>query len=261
MSVMEIYRQPDGSKSKIRQMDAVRNAREASVGTTGETLAPWWHTALVLTALGVLSVAAGYQRGVPNAHIPGLNSKLSGYLTIFVAEWLLVLLIWLALRRRGLTIGSLVSGRWETLGGFLKDLGLAVGFVVAIIAIEQGLSVLLHANSDTGLERIMPTTALELAVYLIAAATGGFCEELIFRGYLMQQFSAWTGSSAAGLISQGILFGLGHAYYGWKLMLIIMLHGSLLGLFTYWRKSLRPAMLAHGLQNVLGGVVAFISGV
>src|SRR5580700_3791889 len=179
----------------------------------------------------------------------------------FVAERFLVLLIWLALRRRGLTIGSLVSGRWETLGGFLKDLGLAVGFVVAIIAIEQGLSVLLHANSDTGLERIMPTTALELAVYLIAAATGGFCEELIFRGYLMQQFSAWTGSSAAGLISQGILFGLGHAYYGWKLMLIIMLHGSLLGLLTYWRKSLRPAMLAHGLQNVLGGVVAFISGV
>ena len=108
----------------------------------------------------------------------------------FVAEWFLVLLIWLALRRRGLTIGSLVSGRWETLGRFLKDLGLAVGFVVVIIAIEQALSFLLHANSDTGLERIMPKTALELAVYLIIAATGGFCEELIFRGYLMLQFSA-----------------------------------------------------------------------
>jgi hypothetical protein len=38
------------------------------------------------------------------------------------------------------------------------------------------LSFLLHANSDTCLERIMPKTALELAVYLIIAATGGFCE-------------------------------------------------------------------------------------
>ncbi len=240
-------------------MDLVRNAHEPSVDSTRETLAPWWHSALVLAALGVLSVAAGYQKGLPNAHIPGLTSKLSGYLTIFVAEWLLVLLIWLGIHRRGLTIGSLVSGRWETRGRFLKDLGFAVGFVVVIIAIEQGLSFLLHANSDTGLERIMPQTALELAAYLILAATAGFCEELIFRGYLMQQFSAWTGSRAAGLMSQGILFGLGHAYYGWKLMLIIMLHGSLLGLLTYWRKSLRPSMLAHGLQNVLGGVVAFIS--
>lgn len=58
---------------------------------------------------------------------------------------------------------------------------------------------------------------------------------------------------------QGILFGLGHAYYGGKLMLIIMVHGYLLGLLTSWRKSLRPAMLAHGLQNVLGGVVEFVS--
>jgi len=185
-----IYQQPHSSKSKIRKMDAVCNAREASRRSTRETLAPWWHSALVLAALEVLSVAAGYQKGVPNAHIPGLSSKLSGYLTIFLAEWFLVLLIWLALPRRGLTIGRLVSGRWETLASFLRDLGLAAGFVVAIIAVEQGLSFLLHANSDTGLERIIPKTALELAVYLIIAATGGFCEELIFRGYLMLQFSA-----------------------------------------------------------------------
>ena len=245
------------------RLEAMRSSSTGIVptGTTRETLAPWWHSALVLAGLGVLFVAGGYQNGLPNAHIPGVSSRLSSYLTIFVAEWLLVLLIWLALRRRGLTIGSLVSGRWETLGRFSKDLGLAVGFVVAIIAIEQGLSFLLHANSDTGLERTMPTTALELAVYLIVAATAGFCEELIFRGYLMQQLKAWTGSSAAGVISQGILFGLGHAYYGWKLMFIIMLHGSLLGWLTYWRKNVRPAMLAHGLQDVLGGVVAFIWGV
>jgi hypothetical protein len=84
-----IYQQPHSSKSKIRKMDAVCNAREASRRSTRETLAPWWHSALVLAALGVLSVAAGYQKGVPNAHIPGLSSKLSGYLTIFLAEWFL----------------------------------------------------------------------------------------------------------------------------------------------------------------------------
>jgi uncharacterized protein len=228
-------------------------------GGTREPVAPVWHTVIMLAALGGLSVAAGYQKGIPNAHIPGMSSRLSSYLTILVAEWFLVFLIWLALRRRGLTIGSLVSGRWETLGRFFTDLGLAVGFIAAIIAIELGLSFLLHADSDIGLARIMPNTVLELAVYLIVSATAGFCEELIFRGYLMQQFSAWTGSRALGVIIQGVLFGLGHAYYGWKLVLVIMVHGSLLGVLTYWRNSLRPAMLAHGLQDVLGGVVQFIS--
>lgn len=228
-------------------------------GNNREAIAPWWHTVLVLAALVGLFISAGYQNGYPNAHIPGMSSRLSSYLTIMPAEWFLVFLIWLGIRGRGLTVAGLVSGRWETPRSFFKDLGLGVGFVVTIIALEQALALLLHASSDSGLERTMPKTVLELAVYLILAVTGGFCEELIFRGYLMRQFSAWTGSSALGIVLQGMLFGLGHAYYGGKLMLIIMVHGCLLGLLTSWRKSLRPAMLAHGLQNVLGGVVEFVS--
>ena len=42
-------------------------------------------------------------------------------------------------------------------------------------------------------------------------------------------------------------------------MLVIMVQGWLLGLLAYWRKSLRPGMLAHGLQDAIGGVVAFFS--
>lgn len=229
-------------------------------GNRREAIAPWWHSVLVLVALGGLFISAWHQNGYPNAHIPGMSSRLSSYLTIMPAEWFLVFLIWLGIRRRGVTVASLVSGGWETPGSFFKDLGLGVGFIAVIIALEQALFFLLHASPDSGLERTMPKTVLELAIYLILSVTGGFCEELIFRGYLMRQFSAWTGSSALGIVLQGVLFGLGHAYYGGKLMLIIMVHGCLLGLLTYWRKSLRPAMLAHGMQNVLGGVVEYLSG-
>jgi uncharacterized protein len=42
-------------------------------------------------------------------------------------------------------------------------------------------------------------------------------------------------------------------------MLAVMLQGWLLGLLAYWRKSLRPGMLAHGLQDSIGGIVAFFS--
>jgi membrane protease YdiL (CAAX protease family) len=195
--------------------------------------------------------------------MPGLGFRLSGYFTVLVAEWFQVLLIWLALRRRGLSIGSLVSGRWQTLGSFFRDLGISIGFLVVAVPLTGLLMHLVLGNAEGTLSNITsnitPKTLFELVVWLVLATTcGGFCEELIFRGYLTQQFVAWTGSRIFAVFLQGVVFGLGHGFYG-KAMPVIMVHGWLLGLLAYWRKSLRPGMLAHGLQDCIGGVVAFFS--
>jgi membrane protease YdiL (CAAX protease family) len=167
-------------------------------------------------------------------------------------------MIWLALKRRGLSIGSLVSGRWQSLKSFFRDLGLSIGLIVVAVPVASGLIHLLGVHTNSTLATIVPKTAFELVAWLGLSVTGGFCEELIFRGYLTRQFGAWTGSRAFGLILQGVAFGLGHGYYG-KAMLAIMVHGWLLGLLASWRKSLRPGMLAHGLQDALGGVAAFFA--
>ena len=223
-----------------------------------EPLAPWWHTLLVLVPLAIGSVASWYQHGLPNAHVPGISSRLSSYITVLVLEWCVVLLIWLALKRRGLAIGSLVSGRWQTLGMFFRDLGLAVGFLVVAIPLIAVLVHFIGADAKNNAAKITPKTVFELVVWLGLAATGGFCEELIFRGYLARQFSAWTGSCVFAIVLQGAVFGLAHGYYE-KVMVLIMVQGWLLGLLAYWRKSLRPGMLAHGLQDAIGGLVAFFS--
>lgn len=123
-----------------------------------KTVAPWWHTALVLLILAIGSVASAYQHGLPNANVPGISSRLSGYFTVIAEEWFLVLLIWLALRRRGLSMSSLVSGCWPTLGAFLRDLGLAVGFTVVAIPLVSGLIVLLGGNTGNTVARITPKT-------------------------------------------------------------------------------------------------------
>jgi uncharacterized protein len=229
-----------------------------SADTPTEPIAPWWHTVLVLLPIAIGSVASWYQHGLPNANLPGMSSRLSGYFTVIAEEWLVVLLIWLALRRRGLSIGSLVSGRWNTLGAFFRDLGLGVGLIVVVVPVVSGLIYLLGAKTNSTLANITPKTIFELVVWLGLAASAAFGEELAFRGYLTQQFSAWTGSRVWAIVLQGVAFGLAHGYYG-KAMLAIMVHGWLLGLLAYWRKSLRPGMLAHGLQDSLGGVVAFFS--
>jgi len=141
---------------------------------------------------------------------------------------------------------------------FFKDLGLAVGFLVVVVPLVGILASLLGGVAETVVANITPKTGFELTVWLGLAATGGFCEELVFRGYLTQQFRAWTASRALAVVLQGVVFGLAHGYYHW-VMVAPMVQGWLLGLLAHWRKSLRPGMLAHGVQDALGGLVSFFS--
>ena len=181
-------------RGETTQMSSSAVTVTMSADAAREPIAPLWHTVLVLMPIAIGSVASWYQHGLPNAHVPGISSRLSSYITVLAQEWLVVLLIWLALRRRGLSIGTLVSGRWPTLGSFFKDLGLAVGFLVVAIPLVGALAYLLGGSADSALANITPKTAFELVVWLALAVTGGFGEELTFRGYLTRQFSAWTGT-------------------------------------------------------------------
>jgi len=226
-------------------------------GTPNQPIAPWWHTILVLAILAAGSVASFYQQGFPNLHLPGMNERMSGYVTVLIEEWLLVLLVWWALRRRGLRFRDLVAGSWRAAGNFFRDLGLGIGLIVIVVPLVNGLIYLVGTRTDQTLARVTPKNAAELAVYLALCCSAAFGEELVFRGYLMRQFGGWSGSIFAGLALQGVAFGLAHGYYG-KAMIAIMVHGWLLGVLAMWRKSLRPGMLAHGLQDSLGGIVAFV---
>jgi membrane protease YdiL (CAAX protease family) len=223
-----------------------------------EPIAPWWHTVLVFAPIAIGSIASAYQHGLPNANLPGLSHRMSSYVTVLAEEWLGVFLVWLALRHRGLGLSSLVSGHWQTPRAFFRDAGLALLFLIVVVPSVGALAYLLGADTNSAIPTIPPKTVFELLVFLVLAASAGYAEELIFRGYLTRQVSAWTGSHSIALIVQGIVFGLAHGFYG-KAMLAIMVQGWLLGLLVYWRRSLRPAMLAHGLQDGLGGIVAFLS--
>jgi membrane protease YdiL (CAAX protease family) len=222
-----------------------------------ESVAPWWHTLFIVAAVEGLSFASYRQHGLPTAHLPFLGSRLSSYVTITTAEWLLAFAIWIALRRRGLTISRLVGGRWISAKDFFRDCGLALAFFALYAMPVNLLSDHVAKNAGAAETFILPKTAVELVAWLLMSATAGFCEELIFRGYLTAQFTAWTGNRWLAIIAQAVLFGLGHGYYGAPMIGIVMLLGFGLGLLTQWRHSLRPAIVAHGFMDALGGVAAF----
>lgn len=216
--------------------------------------APWWHTALVLLPFLVGSAVSAHQHTLEHVNLPGMSARLSGYLTVMVEEWIAVLLVWLRGRRGSLSIRELISGKWGNVTAFLKDLGLAIGFLVIAVPLLSLMARFL--GTGAGQISYTPRTALEAVVWVAVAATAGFAEELIFRGYLTKQLEAWTNSLALAIVIQGLLFGLAHGYYS-RTMIAVAVYGCLLGLLAWWRKSLRPGMLAHGLQDGILGLLTF----
>jgi hypothetical protein len=119
---------------------------------------------------------------------------------------------------------------------------------------------MLNVAPPPSMLEMLPKTWIELIAWVFLSITGGFCEEVIFRGYLQRQLSALTHSVVIGIVIQALVFGLAHGYQGWKLMSLITLYGACFGVLAHWRRSLRPGIIGHALQDIAGGFLARFAG-
>ncbi len=92
---------------------------------------------------------------------------------------------------------------------------------------------------------------------------GGFAEEMIFRGFLLDRLEALlargTPGSVMAVLLQAILFGTLHAYNrGLFGLLVLGAVGAVLGAFyLLFGRNLWPVILAHGMGNMLGFVARY----
>jgi uncharacterized protein len=223
------------------------------VKSLSQAVAPVWHTVVVLAALLGLSLFGALSKNIPEISSHG---RAAGYVFIMAFEWVIVAFIWYGLRGRGITMAEVVGGRWQRPVEALRDLGIAVGFLVLCgFGLLSALGYLLKPAPNEAIKSLFPHTPTEIALYLLLTLTAGFCEEVIFRGYLQRQFAALTKSFAAATVLQGIAFGASHGYQGWKFIVIISIYGITFGLLASWRSSLRPGMIAHFLQDAVSGIL------
>jgi uncharacterized protein len=215
-------------------------------------VAPAWHTAVILLVLFGLSALSARQHGLISL---GWGGHAASYVLVMAFEWLTTAFIWFAIRGRGLRLLDLIGGSWPSVKAVLRDLGIAVLYLIAANLVSAAIGFLLKVAPSSGLRNVLPNGPAEVALFIMLSFTAGICEEILFRGYLQRQFAALTKSTAAGLILQGVAFGLGHGYQGPKRMCIITVYGCLFGLLAYWRRSLRPGMTAHLVQDAIGGLV------
>ena len=189
----------------------------------------------------------------------------------FLFELIVVLLIWFWIRRSGSSMRDLIGGRWPTVESFLLDFALAIGFLIVADCLLAGIRIALgtvdlHAMHDLAKQKedikkvvgeLIPRNYMELGLFILLSASAGVFEEIIFRGYLQRQFGALMHSAYAGILCSAAIFGLSHAYQGGRMMIAIGIYGAMFGLLVHLRKSLRPAMMAHAIQDAGSGIGLF----
>jgi membrane protease YdiL (CAAX protease family) len=171
-------------------------------------------------------------------------------------EWVIAGFVCFGIGRRGMSLRDLVGGHWTRPIAILRDAAISLGFLVLIFVSSQVLGNLLQAEANEAVLNLIPRSSSQVFLFLALTLTAGFCEEVIYRGYLQRQFSALTRSAAGGIVLQALAFGAGHTYQGWRFVLIISVIGTMFGLLARRRRSLRPGMIAHFLQDGLGGLIA-----
>ncbi len=250
-------------------------------------MAPYWHTvALLMLVLGVSfantrwaaqlaqvaiahhggSAAPGVARqgAVPAQGVLAQHARTLTYLVTLAWEWLLLGFVLWGLRMRRVPVRRLLGLRRRGAIEWWTDAGIASGFWFASALTLAACSLALrrvHVDPGTmraALIRLAPASALQLAMWIALSISAGFCEEMIFRGYLHQQFSALTRRMWLGATISAVVFGLAHGYQGLSGVLLITLYGVFFSVLAHQRRSLRAGILAHAWQDASSGVALFL---
>jgi membrane protease YdiL (CAAX protease family) len=219
-------------------------------------LAPRWHTALLIAL--VVSVAGtgvflSSGTGAPSTEFRG--SRIGAvYVPLIVVQ--AGLLFYVArVGRRHSALPGLVRRRRDTVGRVLADVILAAALFVLVNAVEAGWSSALGVVQKAPALGILPETTPERVVWVIVACAVGFGEEVVYRGYLTTQLSAFSGSVIAGVVLQALLFGIAHADQGRAAVIRLALYGVAFGVVARVRKSLLPVILCHVAVDLASGLL------
>ncbi len=249
-------------------------------------IAPVWHTVLLIVAIVAVSIIGVYRHpggqgivAVNRIHTYGMTAGLE-----------LVLMGWVAfgLRLRGIPLRSLFGKVSSDFRSIALDAGIAILFwmgslmALATIALmwisiqaaithrpipiradHNGKTIAVDPSQEKAARAVVqlaPTNGKEVVCWLVLCMLVGVAEELVFRGYLQQQFTAWSrGAAMGGVVFSAIVFGSAHGYEGVRAMFLLAVFGAFFSLLALLRRNLRAGMFAHAWHDACAGlVVAFL---
>ena len=211
-------------------------------------LASPWHTVFVLLVLGLYAYWGTIRAARAQAGLA--PSRPTMYLRTIFFELLFLGIVIAGVKLRGASLQSVLGQRWQSAGQVFVDLGIGIAllfssmFVGAILGGHQG-----PEAGQQSIRFLLPQTSLEMGIWMLLSMTAGICEEAIYRGYLQRQLGALTRNVWVGITLSAAAFGGAHLYQGVRRAVVIAVAGVLFGCFAQWRKTVRPGMFAHALQD------------
>jgi len=249
-------------------------------------IAPVWHTVVLILAIFAISFIGVYRH--PAGQNPAAVNRLRTYAVTAVLEFVLIGWVAFGLRLRGISFGSLWGRASNSFRSIALDAGIAILFwmlslmTLGTIAIFWlSIDNLIHhrpivtTSSKDGkapvpdpsqlkaaraVVQLAPENGKEVVGWLLLCILVGVAEELVFRGYLQQQFTAWSrGAAAGGVVFSAIMFGAAHGYEGVRAMFLLVVFGALFSLLALFRRNLRAGIFAHSWHDAFAGLtVAFL---
>jgi len=102
------------------------------------------------------------------------------------------------------------------------------------------------------IEFLIPKDATGRIIWVLLSFSAAFCEEIIFRGYLLTRirltgkFNSWV----IPVIASSLAFGLSHSYEGWAGMILISIYGGLFSFLYIRTGTLWPCIIAHFIHDL-----------
>lgn len=238
-------------------------------------VAPAWHTILLIAGIVLLSIAGAAQFSGAQ---PDVN-RLQTYALTAATELLMLGWVYFGLRLKKNSFRSLLGSVSGNFRAIATDFGVALAFWIGSLFVLANIGVLWtlieaaikhQALFSPGkplapdaaqqqalhtLTRLAPGNGFEVAAWIGLCIIAGLVEEVVFRGYLQRQFTAWArGTVAVGVAGSALFFGAAHGYQGARNMILLAVFGALFSLLALFRRSLRPGIFAHSWHDLLAGL-------
>jgi membrane protease YdiL (CAAX protease family) len=186
-----------------------------------------------------------------------LKSTLQLYVWNIAAEWALAAACIWQIRTHGLRVADL----GERLENPLRTLAVvtlltAVTGVLIVVGKKQKhqASPAQVSKALDKVRRLIPESKSERRAFVAVALTAGACEELLYRGWLLNLLAAAWGSTWMGCAVSAVVFGLAHAYQGRSGIIGTSLLGCVFGILFLLTGSLLPGQVLHTAIDLNNGL-------
>jgi len=172
-------------------------------------------------------------------------AKIPVYLQSMLMQIILCVLAYFAGRSEKLTI-SLTSAFTAS------SIGASVGLIVIALGLAWISQKFSKEKDESTLHHILPNTAFERLMWVLACVVAGFCEEYIYRGVLFQMIMSYTENIwiLAALLS-AIVFAFGHGTQGERAIIQIIPFAVGFQFLAWISGGLLLPMIAHFIYNIL----------